>query len=216
MMPPGRGPLRYDQGASLAPILSGRMAVSARRYARDRARAGHEQQDQHDLAELRLVEPAVELPAEPASGEERGKAERHQPVGVGRDFAAAAEPEAAHDEARDTDRLEHRALAVARAAAQLAPDRGEHAGEPVVPPRIPLTKPAPTSAGTPPAVSGFMAGRAGHKDCRAPAAAPTPTRRCAGSAAVRIAMPTGMPKAEPSTIGQMRGQSRALRWTQTA
>ena len=35
-------------------------------------RAGHQQQDQHDLAELRLVEPAVQLPAEPASGDQRG------------------------------------------------------------------------------------------------------------------------------------------------
>ena len=52
-------------------------------------RARHQQQDQHDLAELRLVEPAIELPAEPASGDQRGKPERHQPISVGRDFAAA-------------------------------------------------------------------------------------------------------------------------------
>jgi hypothetical protein len=35
-------------------------------------------------------------------------------------------------------------------------------------------------------------------------------------AAVRIAIPMGMPIAEPSTIGQMRRQSSTSRWTQTA
>jgi len=48
---------------------------------------------------------------------------------VRRDFAAATEPEAAHHKACDPDRLKHRALAVAQAAAQLAPDRREYAGE---------------------------------------------------------------------------------------
>ncbi len=41
-------------------------------------------------------------------------------------------------------------------------------------------------------------------------------RRCAGLAAVRIAMPSGMPNAEPRTMGQIRRQSSALRCIQTA
>src|SRR6202140_4649058 len=91
--------------------------------------AGRQQQDEHDPAELRLIEPSIKLQPEPRADEQDGEGANEQPPHVTRDRALAAEPGGGHGEGGDPDRLKYGALFILRPAAQLAPDCRDDSGK---------------------------------------------------------------------------------------
>src|SRR6516162_4757640 len=70
----------------------------------------------------RALIPATSLPAMP-------EADAKEPDGVGRYRAADPQPQPAHGEYRDPDRLENRALLILGPTTKTAPDGRENAGE---------------------------------------------------------------------------------------
>src|SRR5215831_2478558 len=72
---------------------------------------------------------SIELQPDPRPGQQCRKAEDEEPSRVRRYCAAYSQPQAAHGEYRDANRLKHRALLVLGPAANAAPDGGENAGE---------------------------------------------------------------------------------------
>src|SRR5258705_5200507 len=85
------------------------------RHARD------QQQAEHQLAEAGLVEPAVELEAEPDAEQNRRQAECDQLERRCVERAADAKPRHGRGEDRDAGRLEDRPLLVPGPGAQAAP-----------------------------------------------------------------------------------------------
>src|SRR5215831_11841084 len=72
---------------------------------------------------------SVELQPDPRPGQQCRKAEEEEPSRVRRYCAAYSQPQAAHGEYRDANRLEDCALLVLGPAANTAPDGGENAGK---------------------------------------------------------------------------------------
>src|SRR5215831_2656342 len=83
---------------------------------------------------------SVELQPDPRPGQQCRKAEEEEPSRVRRYCAAYSQPQAAHGEYRDANRLEDCALLVLGPAANTAPDGGENAGKAGQAARDPIQK----------------------------------------------------------------------------
>src|SRR5262245_22812014 len=72
---------------------------------------------------------SIELQSQPRPGQQCRKANDKEPDGVGRYRAADSQPQTAHGEYRDSNRLEDRPLLVLGPTTNAAPDGRENAGE---------------------------------------------------------------------------------------
>src|SRR6516165_576127 len=91
--------------------------------------AGAQQKDQHNLAELRFIEPTVEFETQPGAGEQDWKPDGKQPDDVVRNRALGTKPGSAHRESGDPNGLKYGALLILGPATQLAPDDCDDAGK---------------------------------------------------------------------------------------